>query len=352
MAESKSYAPSVPDQRVTLKQVAERAGVGMMTASRALRDPSKVSAALREKVFTAVTELGYIANRVASGLASGTSKVIPVLIPTLAHNVYVPFLDGAKAELDLHGYQTLLATTDYLPETEAHLVQMLAGWFPAGWLVAGVDHLPQTRRQLELAVAAGSPVVEFMDLTSSPIDQNIGFSHRTVGESVANYFADHGYRHIAYAGTLAEHDIRSSRRAEGFVAALEQRGLPSHYMLRSAQPFSLVHGGRLFNEVLERHPQVEAIFFANDDLAAGAILESRRRGIAVPGRVAVMGFNDTEIAAAMSPSISSVAVNRYEMGRIAARALMERIQGNTVATPQIDVGFQIIERESTARIAP
>ncbi|WP_064504793.1 LacI family DNA-binding transcriptional regulator [Frateuria defendens] len=344
----RARAAHAQGKRATLKDVADRAGVGQITASRALREPGKVSPALRARVLEAVEALGYVANQVASGLASGASRVVPVLIPTLAHAVYVPFLRGVHDELDRHGYEVLLGTTDYLEATEAKLVSTLLGWFPAGLLLAGVDHAPPTRLRLQQAVAAGLPVVEFMDLAEAPLDMNVGFSHPAVGAAVAAYFADRGCRHIAYAGTQASHDHRSTRRLQGFRAELAARGLPEHYALRSEEPFSMALGGRLLAELLQRHPQVEAVFFANDDLAAGAVLEAQRRGLRLPAQLAVMGFNDLEIAAAMHPSISSVAVDQYGMGQRAAALLLERLAGGAPAATRLDTGFRIVERATTA----
>ncbi|MCD7098472.1 LacI family DNA-binding transcriptional regulator [Stenotrophomonas sp. MMGLT7] len=340
--------PRAGARRVTLKDVAAHAGVGQITASRALREPDKVSPHLRERVLESMEALGYVANHVASGLASGSSRVVPVLIPTLAHSVYVPFLHGVHEVLERQGYELLLATTEYLPATEAQLVSTLLGWFPAGLLLAGVDHLPQTAARLRQAVAAGLPVVEFMDLADAPLDMNVGFSHRAVGEAVAHWFADRGYRHIGYAGTLAANDVRSARRAEGFAAALAARGLPAGYDLRVDEPFSIALGGRLLAQLLERHPQLQAVFFANDDLAAGAVFEMQRRGLQVGRDLALMGFNDLEIAAALYPSISSVAVDQHGMGRRAASLLLERLAGRRPASPRIDSGFRIIERDSTS----
>ncbi|MCD9028374.1 LacI family DNA-binding transcriptional regulator [Luteimonas sp. BDR2-5] len=339
---------SAQPRRATLREVAALAGVGQITASRVLREPQRVSPALRARVLDAMEQLGYVANQVASGLASGASRVVPVLIPTLAHPVYVPFLHGVHALLDRHGYDVLLGTTEYLPQVESRLVTTFLGWCPVGLLVAGVDHLPATRARLQQQVAAGLPVVEFMDLADTPLDLNVGFSHRAVGAAVADFFADRGYRHVAYAGTLASHDLRSARRADGFRDALAARGLPSHYALRSEAPFSMALGGQLLAELLHRHPEVEAVFMANDDLAAGAIFEAQRRGIAVPEQLAVMGFNDLDIASVVRPSITSVAVDQRGMGERAAALLLERLAGRAPEETRIDIGFRIVERDSTA----
>ncbi|MFC0708324.1 substrate-binding domain-containing protein [Azorhizophilus paspali] len=189
-----------------------------------------------------------------------------------------------------------------------------------------------------------------MDLAEEPIDMNVGFSHRAVGAAVAAHFAERGYRHIAYAGTLAARDRRSARRAEGFRVELAARGLPDHYELCSEEPFSIGLGGRLLAQLLERYPQVQAVFFANDDLATGALFEAQRRGLRVPEEIALMGFNDTETAAAVRLAISSVAVDRHGMGRRAAALLLERLAGRELPQRVIDTGFEIVVRASTGTL--
>lgn len=338
-------------KRVTLQDVARQAGVGQITASRALREPGKVSPALRARVQAAVDALGYVPNRVARGLASGASQVVAVIIPTLAHAVYVPFLRGVREVLGPDGYEVLLGTTEYRPDTEARLVDTLLGWFPSGMLLAGVDHAPGARARLQQAVKAGMPVVEFMDLAEVPVDMNVGFSHQAVGRAAARHLAEGGARRIAYVGTQAGYDTRSTRRIQGFREALRHMGLPDDLVMQSDEPFSIALGGRLLVGLLERHPDVEAVFFANDDLAAGGLFEAARRGIGVPKPLRLMGFNDMEIAAAVSPSITSVRVDQYRIGRLSAELLLHRLAGEALPSAVIDTGFRIVERDSTAAVA-
>ena len=332
---------------VTLKDVARLAGVGPITVSRVLREPDRVSPQRRGQVLEAIRTLGYIANPVASSMASGHTRLVPVVIPTLSHPVYVPFLRGVHEALEPRGYDVLLGTSEYRQEVEDRLVRGMLGWAPAGLMLSGIDHLPALRTHLR-EVARRITVIEFMDLDAEPIDLMVGFSHRAVGVAVAHWFADRGFRHVAIAGALAPHDLRAQRRAEGFAQALQARGLPPHYAVSSTEPFSTALGGRLLATLLERHPEVQAVFFANDDLAAGALFEAQRRGLQVPRDLALMGFNDTDIAAVVHPSISSVAVDRYGMGRTAAGLLLARLAGEPREPRVIDTGFSIVARDSTA----
>jgi LacI family transcriptional regulator, gluconate utilization system Gnt-I transcriptional repressor len=329
---------------VTLGDVARHVGVGLMTVSRALRKPEMVSEPLRAKILKAVEELGYVRNRVASGLASGTARLVPVVIPTLLHPVYIPFLEGVYSVLARHGYQIILSTTEYLVSAEDELIEALLGWYPDGLFLSGVDH---SARTINVLRRVPIPLVEVMDLSDNPIGINVGFSHYKVGAAVAEYFQRNGYRHIAYAGTMTEVDSRSVKRIAGFQQTLRDCGLPHHYIQRSNEPFSIALGGKLLNELLLQQPDIQAVFFANDDLAAGALFECQRRAIRVPGQLAIMGFNDQEIASSTIPPITSVQTPRREIGRIAAQMLVDQLQGHPPAERQVDLGFKIIERGSS-----
>ena len=336
-------------QRVTIADVARLAGVATMTASRALNRPEMVSKELKGRVLHAAAELDYIPDRAAGGLASGAGLALPVLVPTLHHSVYVQILEGLEERLPGAGYQLLLGSTDYSQEKEERLVEVFLGWRPSAVVLSGLDHSERTVRLLR---ASGIPVVEIMDLavageTGQPLDLNIGFSHAQVGGAVVEYLAACGYRQIAYAGTLTEIDPRSVRRIRGFQSALKRLGLPHHLIGRSDLPSSLAVGRDLLSGLLSAHPKLDAVFFANDELAAGALFECLRRGVRVPEDLAIMGFSDEEIASHLYPALTTVRIPRHEMGRLAADLLLARLSGSLNGQPPIDVGFEIMQRQTT-----
>ncbi|ULH14231.1 LacI family DNA-binding transcriptional regulator (plasmid) [Deinococcus sp. KNUC1210] len=341
-------------QRVTITDVARLAGVATMTASRALNRPEMVSDELRQRVLQSADELNYIPDRAAGGLASGVGLALPVLVPTLHHSVYVQILEGLQERLPQAGYQLMLGSTEYSREKEETLVEVFLGWRPSAIVLSGIDHSERTVRLLR---ASGVPVVEIMDLadgndTAQPLDLNIGFSHSRVGEAVVTYLAACGYRNIAYAGTLTTLDPRSVRRIQGFQGALKRLGLPHHLIGRSDLPSSLAVGRDLLAGLLEEFPQTDAVFFANDELAAGALFECQRRGLRVPDDLAIMGFSDEEIASHLYPALTTVRIPRHEIGRLAADLLLARLGGPPdsqppVAPSPIDVGFEIVQRQTT-----
>ncbi|HEY5753486.1 MAG TPA: LacI family DNA-binding transcriptional regulator [Chthoniobacterales bacterium] len=331
--------------RVTLKDVADDLGVGMMTVSRALNKPHLVAEPLRTRILDAVARTGYVQNRAASGLASGGVPLIPVILPTLHHSVYVPMLDGLYSVLPAAGFEILVSCTEYLAGTEETLVANLLGWNPRGIVLSGTDHTSATIARLKQAKI---PVIEVMDTGGIPVDRSVGFSHEAVGITAANYLAGLGRQNIAYIGTLAEIDSRSIRRIRGFQSTLKEQGLPEGLIQSSSEPSSIGLGRRLLIQLLERQPATDAIFFGNDDLAAGALFECQRRTIKVPAQIALLGFNDLEIASEVTPTISSIATPRREIGRLAGELLIAHFEGNAASVQRsIDLGFRLIERGTT-----
>lgn len=336
---------SAPSRKpVKLDDVARAVGVSTITVSRVLRKPEMVSPKLRERVQAAVDALGYIRNQLAGGLMSGASKIVPVLIPTLHHTVFVSFLDGLHAELARAGYQTLLATTEYSLESEHEVVASVLGWSPDGIIIAGVDHLPRTRKILK---QAGIPTVEFMDLTDDPIDMNIGFSQQQMGIQAAEYLIQRGCRHIGYAGMHSARDHRSVKRIRAFQDTLRQHGLPDNIVQETDETSAFRAGREMLDKLLERHAKVDGLFFGNDFLAAGALFQCQRRGIRVPEDISLIGSNDEPISQEIHPGLTSIATPRYEMGQLAARMLLARLSGGNVGPVRVDTGFKFVERATT-----
>jgi LacI family gluconate utilization system Gnt-I transcriptional repressor len=194
--------------RVTLTDVARRAGVGTMTASRALSQPAMVSAELRARVEQAVRELGYVPNRAARALASSRSKVIAVLIPSLSNAVFTDVLAGIQDALDKHGYQVLISDTRYSDAEEEKLLGINLQSHPDGVLLTGLRQSEEVRAML---AASRLPVVSMMDLSDNPADMTVGFSQQEAARTMVRHLMGKGYRRIGFLG--AQLDERTMKRA-------------------------------------------------------------------------------------------------------------------------------------------
>ena len=329
---------------VTLKHVAERAGVAPITVSRALNAPKSVSAVLRVQIEAAVAELGYVPNRFAGALASADSRIIPVIVPSLSNVVFIEVIQGIQEVLEAEQYQLLLGNTQYDLAREAELVTTLLGWSPAGLILAGLRHAERTGRVLR---NYGRPVVEIMEYGPRPIDMNVGLSHLRAGETMGEHLIARGYRQIGFIGGRLAADYRAAQRFKGLDRAIMRAGLQRRPPYSHAEKSSPGLGGDKLLEALAQTPELDALFFANDDLAVGALLRAQHEGIAVPGRIAIAGFNGLAIGALTTPALTSIVSPRQQIGEIAARKLLARIQGKQAGPLRVDVGYRLEIRSST-----
>jgi LacI family transcriptional regulator, gluconate utilization system Gnt-I transcriptional repressor len=333
-------------KKVTLVDVAELAGVSAITVSRVINQPEKVSESLRQQVQKAVDSLGYIPNQYASSLASAKSKVIGVSIPSLSNIVFTDVLRGIYDVMGTAGYKVLLVDTHYSPLEEEKMIRTLLSQAPEGMIITGGD---QTKACQNVLQKSRIPIVQIMEKLEEPLDMNIGLSHIQAGYEVAEHLLQQGYSRIGFIG--ARMDSRVQQRLQGFKSALEKQDkFWKNFVVTTPEPTSIAVGGQLFKSLMANTKGViDAVFCANDDLALGALFESQRMNIKVPGDMAICGFNDIEAAQYVNPSLTSVYVGRYEMGIRAAEMLVDTLAGKELPHKIIDMGFEIRKRLSTSR---
>ncbi|MGU7768753.1 LacI family DNA-binding transcriptional regulator [Burkholderia sp. MR1-5-21] len=324
--------------RVTLSDVAKRVGVTKITVSRALNTPELVSADTRDRVLAAVRETGYTPDLVAGALASTRSRLIVALIPTIAGSVFQETVAALTAELAAAGYQLLIGQSGYDDAREDALLDAVIGRRPAGIVLTGVAHSAQARDKLR---ASGIPVVETWDLTRRPLDMLVGFSHRHVGEAAARYLRERGARRPA---VVTPSDRRAQVRAQAFVDAFgATSGIP---VVTAESPANLGDGRRALGELLERAPDVDAVFCGADILALGVLMEAGHRGIAVPRQLRVVGYGDQNFAKDTAPALTTIRIDGTGIGKLAASLLVDRIERGECERRVVDVGFTLIERDS------
>jgi LacI family gluconate utilization system Gnt-I transcriptional repressor len=333
-------------KKVTLVDVAEAAGVSAITVSRVINQPEKVSESLRQQVQKAVDSLGYIPNQYASSLASAKSKVIGVAIPSLTNIVFTDVLRGIYDVMGAAGYKVLLVDTHYSPLEEEKMIRTLLSQAPEGMIITGGD---QTKACQNILQKSRIPIVQIMEILNQPFDMNIGFSHYQAGYDVVTHLLQEGYGRIGFIG--ARMDPRVQQRLQGYKTALDDAGkFWKNFVVTTPEPSSIAVGGELFRSLMATtNGVIDAVFCANDDLALGALFESQRMNIKIPTDMAICGFNDTEAAEYVNPSLTSVYVGRYQMGVKAAEMLVETLSGKQLPNKVIDMGYEIKKRLSTSR---
>jgi len=339
---SRRRAPS----GVTLNDVARVAGVSTITASRALNNPTIVSDTTVEKVRAAASQIGYVPNLLAGSLKSNRSRLVVVLVPTIAGSPFLRAIQALTDALARAGYQVMMGQIGYDNSHEEALLDAIIGRRPDGIVVTGLITSEAARRKLMMA---GIPVVETWQMSAEPLDMLVGFSHYKVGEAMAAYLWERGHRHYVVA---TGRDVRGQQRLQGFrdklAAAAGNEGQTSSSIYESyvSLPSTVAAGRQVLSDALGQGLHVDAICCCSDALAVGVLYEAQARGIVVPDELAVLGYGDTEIAPHTVPTMTTVRVDDVGIGLHAARMLIARVEGQTPEQMVVDVGFSIQQRHS------
>jgi LacI family gluconate utilization system Gnt-I transcriptional repressor len=277
----------------------------------------------------------------AVSLRLAQTRLVAAIVPSLSTHVFDAMLATLTAQLAKSGYEVLIGQTQYQQGREVDLVRTTLGRRPDGILMTGSVQDKAVRNLLE---ASGIPVIEAGDLVRNHLDMAVGMSNEKMGAAVCSYLAGLGHRHLAI---FSGDDDRAQRRNKAFVREAAKLGLPAVRVVQVPPPTGHAIGRRAMAELVAQGVRVDAIYCGSDMTAAGVLAECRERGITVPGGVAVMGTGDTEFAQVLHPPLTSVRVDGARIGECAAAMFLECFAGRPLDKRVVDVGFAIVEREST-----
>jgi LacI family transcriptional regulator, gluconate utilization system Gnt-I transcriptional repressor len=326
---------------VTLGDVAKLAGVSPMTVSRALNHPELLTPDTLATVHQVIERTGYVPNLLAGGLASRRSRLVAAIVPSITNGIFVETVQALTDRLWQAGYQLMLGLSGYPAIREDALLSAVLSRRPDAVCLTGINHSPETRKRL---LAARIPIVETWDLTPTPIDMLVGFSHEKVGEAVARHLLGKGYRRF---GLIWANDERATARRRGFMTELARARVHEAQTITVAAPSTLALGRQSMAALLDQGPRPQVVFCSSDTLAHGVLEEARSRKLDVPRDVAVMGFGGLEFTQHTSPPLSTVAIDRAAIGRLAGDVILARIAGESLPDKIIDVGFRIVDRGTT-----
>jgi len=327
---------------VTLEDVARLANVSSITVSRALNHPDKVAAKTLEKITQAIAQTGYVPNLLAGGLSSRRSRLIAAVIPFMANSIFAEMARAFSDVLRDAGYQVLLGETEFSEEQEESLINAILSRKPDGILLTGINHTDICRKRL---LAADIPIVETWDLTPTPLDVVVGFSHEKIGRAVADYLVRlEKYGQLAIVSAT---DHRALIRQQAFLEALAEYGIEDVKVSNVPAPTNFKLGREGLAALLDQGFSQGAVFFSSDTLALGAMAEAQSRGLSIPDQLALVGFGDQPYAAYTHPALTTVRFDLGEMGRRAAKSLLARIDNKPLDQKIVDIGFSIIERKTT-----
>lgn len=327
------------NKKVSLAEVARAAGVSKMTASRVLRNEGGFSESTRQKVLTHVDRLGYLPNRMATAFAAGsTSPFVGVSIPDLGNEAFAQVLDGIDRKLGSFGHQMVLGLSRQLPDEEERWIETVLSWQPAGLILTGRAHSPRANAMLR---NSGIPIVEIWDLNSSPLDMCVGLNHYDSGYQMGRFLIERGYHRVGYVGT--DHGVANAARSRlsGFSEAVRDGGGDvSKYLCLNDVP-SFYPGFYGTEQLLNSQPDVQAIFFQNDNMAVGGHEYCTSRGLRVPEDIGLAGWGDLPILSVFKNRLTTMKVRHVRLGQLAAEKLLSTMHGAAVQ-PVSDIGFLLV----------
>jgi LacI family gluconate utilization system Gnt-I transcriptional repressor len=193
---------------------------------------------------------------------------------------------------------------------------------------------------------ANIPVVEMGTLPAEPIEVAVGYSNEAAAREMTRYLIARGHRSIGFVSAPPDSNDRAAARLRGYSAALHEASIVPDPRLVKEASFDIREGRILLDYFIGLPESPTAIFCSSDLWAVGMIAECARKGVAVPHDLAIAGFNDQEIASEISPSITTIRVPRYEIGRVAGKLILDKIAGNEPEGQTIDLGFELVRRRS------
>lgn len=329
----------------TLSDVAALARVSPATVSRAFNQPQLLNPETRERVRAAAASLRYAPDGLARSLRSKRSKVIGAVMPALRHAYFASTVEGLQLAIARQGYTLLLATSEFDPKTELSAIESMIRQGVDGLVLVGMQHDPEL---LPLLRARGKPFV--ITWSYDPTMPSVGFNHRRAIAPLVGHLLDLGHRDIVTIMAFLEVSDRERDRLAGIGDVFRQRGLDfSSDRVFYARGSGLQDGRNAFRAARKLFPKSTAVICANDLLASGVLMECAARGLNVPLDLSVTGYGDLDIAAAMTPSITTVQTPSAEMGRIAADCLLAKLASQD-AVDHIELETTLIVRASTGPV--
>lgn len=325
-------------RRVTIRDVAEDAGVSVAAVSKVLRDAYGVSDALRAKVRASIASLGYRPHAAARGMR-GQTYTLGLLIPDLHNPFFADILAGVNTALERTQYQTLLGVSDSIMQIEAGIVDAMIDRQMDGLMVIGPRMPVEDRRQM--AERIPTVMIGFHAAPGEPFD-TVNNDDQLGATLVVQHLVAGGYTHIAYLSQAIEGSTETqvtTQREIGFRQAMSDAGYAKHAQVIMA-PQTSREVQNAARHLLQSRNRPEAIFCWTDFIGLEVLSVARELGLKVPGDLAVVGYDNTAWCDLAQNALTSIDQSGQVLGLQAARLLVERIKGrqqpeNFVVTPRL-----------------
>lgn len=330
-------------KRPTIADVAKKAGVSMMTVSRAINHKPGLSEELRKKILIIAEEMGFKPNQIARGLATQKSATIGLVVPDITNPFFSHLALGVEGLAFEHGYSVFVLNTAEMVTREKSILDLLVQQRVDGVILCGA-RMPMDEMRKQFDRFPGMVLVNRTLETPHPNVVSIDVDDQQGASLAVRHFLTQNRKSIAYI--TGPHNSHSNmKRLKGYRSTLEAAGIKFETQLvQTGAPNT--EGGRIACQaLLQRRPDVDAVFAFNDLVAVGIIQVCQEYGKLVPQEIAVIGADDIPLATIFKPQLSTLHINLGDVGRQAMQSLFDLIQGE--APPdRICIQPELILRES------
>lgn len=322
----------------SIKDVAKQAGVSVATVSRVLNDKGYVSVETRKKVEAAIGELNYRPNEVARSLFKKQSKTIGLILPDIMNPFFPELARAIEDTAAKLGYTVILCNSDEDEEKARRYVDVMLQKYVDGIIISSNTIQEKTIRELHIPVVCIDREIS-KDIPTIVVDNKNGARMAT------RFLQQKGRQKIAHIRGPVD-IVNANERCDGYREVVSKEDwFQESYIVNGNYRMDTAIEATL--ELLQRHPEVDGIFAANDTMAIGVIKAVYQHGLKVPDDISVIGFDGIALAKASIPELTTVEQPLYELGQKAAKLLIELIQGQEVDKTFYQYDVQLIERDST-----
>ena len=330
-------------KKINIKDIAKETGFSMMTISRALSNPDKVSKKAKEKIDKVINKRGYIPNLFAGNLKSGKSGLIIVIIPSLRTSVFNSYYTGIREILEENKYQPLVGISDYSLEKEESIISKFLGYKPEGIIVVGTKHTKKTK---EILLKSNLPLIETWDINHRPLDLIVGFSNYEAGYNITDYAIQKKYKKILFVTSSDRHmkvETRGRKRLEGYIDRMTKKNY-RHTNFQINDPLDYKKSGEeIFNYYKKNKSKIDCIITFNEMTGLGFLSTAIRNNINIPKDLGVASIGNAEVSNLLDFKITTINTNQYEMGKLAASKLIDRINNVPFKKRIFDVGTSLVK---------
>jgi len=327
---------------ITLKMVAERAGVSVNTASRAINNKSDINEETKKRVLKVAQELGYVRNATAVALRTKKTGTLGVVIADNRNPFYAEVLNGIEEAAREKNYHIILANTqrDYQKEEEA--INLLLAKRVDGLLITPVQDRNDDIKKL---IEANIPFV-IVGRDFKNIEVDAVYNDEVKGGFLATeYLIKKGHKRVALINGFL-HKSPAKGRLEGYKKVLKKYGIPFDDALVTIGDIDVKDGYERTKQLLEKNLDFTAIFAYNDMMAFGAMQAVKEKGLRIPEDIGLVGYDDILFSSLISPSLSTIRLKKQELGAESVRLLLSRINGNRKKIKKVMLGVELQIRES------